>query len=75
MVEVPMVNALTLPDVLTVAIAGALLLHIPPVVTSDSVLVPPLHTVAVPVSGATTGGVFTVREEVAIAVPHTPDTE
>ncbi len=51
----PVVTPPTTPDELTVATAVALLLHVPPVVVSRSVVVAPWHTLAVPVIKAGSG--------------------
>ena len=53
---------------LTEAIAGALLLQVPPVVASVSVVVKPAHTVKVPAMA--TGGALTVT--VAVDTPGQP---
>lgn len=45
----------TTPDVLIDAMPGALLLQVPPVAASVSVVVEPAHSLAVPVIGATAG--------------------
>lgn len=56
MLAVPAVLPFTTPEVPTVAIAGLLLLHVPPVVTLANVVVSPTHTDAVPVIGETLPG-------------------
>ena len=53
------------PALVTVAIAGLLLTHVPPVV-GDNVAVLPTHTVA---GAVTTGKAFTVTEEVVLLHP------
>ena len=57
MLAVPLVNAVTSPDELTVATALLLLLHepVPPLKTTELelyVAVPPMHKAAVPVTDA-----------------------
>lgn len=54
----------TTPDVLTVPSAVLLLLHVPPVVVSVSVVVRPVHTFIVPVSAA--GCRFTLIGNIAL---------
>ena len=67
MVTVPAVIPETTPVVIpTVAIEVLLLLHVPPVVASASVLVEPRHTLIVPVIGATE------VEDVTVIVAYTP---
>ena len=53
------------PALVTVAIAGLLLTHVPPV-GGDDVAVPPTHTDA---GAVTTGKAFTVTEEVVLLHP------
>ena len=64
----------TRPAALTVAIAVLLLLQLPPVVTSLSVLLVPVHSVVVPVIATTLGVPFTVMVAVAMPVPQLPVT-
>lgn len=52
MVAVPPLSPETIPAVLTVPTAGALLVHVPPGVASESVLFTPSHKVPEPVMGA-----------------------
>lgn len=64
MMTLPAVNPVTVPDPLTVATAAGLLLHEPPPVISDNVVVAPLaQTLSVPVMA--TGNGFTVIVAVA----------
>jgi hypothetical protein len=58
--HVPLETPVTIPVELTVAIAVLLLLHVPPVVASVSVDVPPTATVVVPEIAAGTGLTVTV---------------
>ena len=60
MVVVPAAMPDTTPDVPIVAIAGVLLLHVPPVVVLAIVVVAPAHTLIVPVMADTVGFAFTV---------------
>ena len=60
---VPAVTPDTIPPE-TVAIAGVLLLHMPPEVASDSVTVPPVHTVGL-AGSIDPGAVFTVATVLA----------
>ena len=53
-VAVPAAMPVTTPPA-TVAVPGALLLQVPPVAASVSVVVEPAHSLAVPVIGATAG--------------------
>ena len=55
MVDVPAVVVVTTPPV--TPIADDVLLHVPPLVVSLSMVLPPAHTAAVPVIGATVGAV------------------
>jgi hypothetical protein len=64
MVVTPGVRALTIPVLPTVATAVALLLQVPPPVASDSVVVAPAHTAAVPIIAA--GVEITVTVVVAV---------
>ena len=67
-VAVPAVRPVTTPDVLIVAVVGALLLHVPPGVASASVVVLPAHSLAVPVIAATAGPASVVKVVDAEAV-------
>jgi hypothetical protein len=49
MVTIPDASPVTTPNPLTVAIAGLLLLHTPPVGVPDNVIADPLHTSQAPV--------------------------
>lgn len=61
MVQVPTATPVTTPEVgLMVAIAVLLLVHVPPVVASANVLVPPTVVVAVPVITAGRGVTVTI---------------
>ena len=64
MVILPVAIPVTTPLELTLPNAGALLLHVPPVVVSESAVADPTHTVEEPVMGA--GMEFTVYCCVAI---------
>ena len=65
-----MATPVTTPVVLTVAIPVLLLLQVPPVEVSESVVVAPTHTVGVPVMAAGAGSGFTVTSMVSLAVPQ-----
>lgn len=65
MVAVPVAIPLTVPVVLTEAIAALLLLQVPPAVASASVIVAPVQTEVAPVIAATAGNGFTVTVAVA----------
>ena len=67
-VAVPAVRPVTMPDVLIVAVAGALLLQVPPGVASLRVVVLPAHSLAVPVIAATAGPASVVNVVDAEAV-------
>jgi hypothetical protein len=72
-VDVPIATPDTIPDVVpTVATAGVLLLHVPPVVALDSVVVEPAQTFNVPVIAATVGLAFTDTTAVTVAVQPKP---
>ncbi len=70
MLLVPAATPVTTPPVFTVAIAVALLIHVPPDTVLVRVVVDPVHTVAVPPIAA--GVAFTVTFAVVVAVLHTP---
>ena len=70
MVVVPAAMPVTTPAVLTVPLAGVMLLHTPPLTDGVSVVVAATHTVAVPVSVPAFGRGFTVAMLVAAAVPQ-----
>jgi hypothetical protein len=59
MVDVPADTPVTAPPEDTVATAGVLLVHTPPVVASARVVTAPGQTVAVPVIALTTGAGLT----------------
>ena len=64
---VPAVTPVSKPeDSPIVATPGVLLVHVPPVTPSASVLVPPTHSVVVPVIG---GAIFTVTIRVDVQGP------
>jgi len=60
MTEVPPETPVTTPPALIVATAGVALLHVPPAVASDNVVVKPMHTLVVPVITAGNGLTVTV---------------
>lgn len=66
---VPAATPVTIPDVPTVAVPGAALLHTPPDVRSPRLAVPPTHMVTAPGGVIADGFAFTVK--IAVAV-HTP---
>ena len=70
MVAVPAATPVTTPVLATVAIPVALLLHAPPVVPLVNVVVPPAHTVAVPVIEPALGKGLTVTTLVTTALPQ-----
>ena len=67
---VPAVAPVTIPVAVTAATAALLLLHVPPAVASDNVVVAPVHTVVVPVIVPAVGVAVTVTVAVAVAVPQ-----
>jgi len=76
MMAVPLEIPVTIPlDEPTVATARLLLLHTPPGVPSDKVLVAPTHSWAVPVIPPTTGSALTVTMLVTEDDPHEVITE
>lgn len=60
MVAVPAATPVTRPEAETVATLVLEEVQVPPVVALFKVVVPPAHTVAVPVIGGTTGAAVTV---------------
>jgi hypothetical protein len=60
MFVVPAVSPVTTPVALTVAIAGALLLHVPPATVLLSGMVSPLHTLVDPLTTPAVGAGFIV---------------
>ncbi len=68
----PELTPVTVPDVPTVAIPVAVLLHVPPIVISLSeVVAPPAQTMEVPlIEAGVTGNGFTVITNVAAALPQ-----
>ena len=60
----------TTPVVFTVAIPGAVLLHMPPVAGSVKLILVPGQTVDIPVITPDTGPGFTVTTAVAATVPQ-----
>lgn len=75
MVVVPADIPLTMPVLLTVAIPVVLLLHRPPIVAFVNDVVPPAHTVEIPVIVPATGNAFTVAVVVATTEPQLLFTE
>jgi len=69
-VDEPPVRVVTIPVALMVPTAVLLLLHAPPGVTSASEVVPPAHTLVMPLIAA--GVACTVT--VALTEPHVPPT-
>ncbi len=67
-VTVPADTPVRLPDGSMVAMAGLLLLHIPPAVASVKMILFPTHTEVFPVITATIGKVFTVMGWVTTVV-------
>ncbi len=70
MVAVPAATPLTMQVLPTVATPVAPLLHTPPVVAFDNVVVLPAHTVAVPVIVPPDGSGLTVTTCVVVALPQ-----
>jgi hypothetical protein len=72
MVVLPVATAVTTPVVLfTVALAGVLLVHVPPLTASErESVIPPTHTAEPPVMVPALGAGFTVATLVAVAVPQ-----
>jgi hypothetical protein len=70
MVVLPVATAVTAPVLLlTVALAGLLDAHVPPIAASDNdKVIPPTHTADPPVMVPALGSGFTVTTLVAIAV-------
>jgi hypothetical protein len=75
MVEVPATRPFTTPETLIVATLTTVLLHIPPGAASESVVLKPRHTDAVPVMAPGFGEGLTVTTFVAMAVPQLLVTE
>ena len=76
MVTVPAFTPVTSPAASAVAVATSLLLHVPPVVEEDKVVVAPTQTEVIPVIGSTTGNGFTETSIVAIPIhPNALTTE
>ena len=71
MVTEPAFTPVTSPLLLTVATAVLLLIHDPPDFASESCVVKPAHTVAVPVIAPTAGVALTVIDLVLTIIPHT----
>ena len=65
----------TTPPLLIVAMPGEAEAHVPPVVASVSVVVPPMHSVVAPPIEATDDNALTVITAVDTAVPQVPETE
>ena len=74
MVAVPAELPVTIPAVPTEATEELLLVHEPPVVVLLSVVVLPVHTVAVPVIVPADGVLVTVTICVAVLEPQAPET-
>lgn len=70
MVVEPVATPVTVPVEFTVAIPGLALVHVPPPVELESVVVAPGHTVAVPVIVPADGSGFTVNERVVSLAPQ-----
>ena len=68
MVAVPADTPVTRPAELTVAIPEALVLHVPPVVAFDKVVVDPTHIEAFPFTTPTVGVEVTATAVVAVAL-------
>ncbi len=66
-IAVPVATPVTTPEADTVAIAGTVLLHMPPGVALDNVSEPPTQTLPLPVMGD--GPAFTVTTMVAVQPP------
>ena len=66
MFTTPVATAVTKPDVLTVAIAGLLVLHVPPAGVAVSVVPEPMHSVLLP---EITALLFTVTGRYALHPP------
>jgi len=73
-IAVPEAMPVTVPVVLTVALAGALLLHTPPLTELERRVVLPVHTVEAPLMVPASTGAATVTVVVAVAVPQVLDT-
>jgi len=71
MVTEPAFTPVTKPLPLTVAIAVLLLIHVPPDFASESCVVKPAHTVAVPVIAPTEGVALTVIDFDLTIIPQT----
>jgi len=70
MVAEPVATPVTSPDVLTVAMPVASLLHVPPTVASVYVELAPTHIGLVPLIEATVGKPLTVTAVVTEVVPQ-----
>src|SRR3954466_13500961 len=70
MVATPEASPLTTPVALTEAIAGALLVHVPPEPEVDNVITELTHTAEAPVMVPASGSGLTVMALVAVAVPQ-----
>ena len=68
MVVVSADTPVTNPVLFTEAIAALMLPHVPPVVASDSWVVPPIQTALVPVMAATVGKALTANVVVVVRV-------
>ena len=70
MVALPNARPVTTPVLLTVAVVGAVLLQVPPVLVSASVILPLRHTVEGPVMGPVPGVGITVTRAVSRDEPQ-----
>ena len=70
MATVPEVRPVTLPVLLTVAMVALLVVQLPPVVVSVSIMVLPAHTVDGPLIAPTTVPGVTVMVSLVAAVPQ-----
>jgi hypothetical protein len=70
-IEEPAETPVTMPEALTVAAAGSLLVHRPPGVASESCVVKPAQTVDVPVIALTIGVALTVMLADLTTIPQT----
>jgi len=70
----PAITPVITPNVLMVAIAGELLLHVPPPVALVNVVVNPGQTLEAPLIAATVGAAVTVNGILAVEAPQILDT-
>ena len=71
----PAVTPVTVPMLLMVAVAGLLLLHVPPVTVEVIAVVLPVQTAAAPLMVPAVAPVVTVTAAVAVDVPQALLTE